>query len=182
MYGSTHYFCYRYGVLKITVKSYTCINECFLWLILHILSVSYLIFTILLLICRLTYTSSLLFSLGIDPMKKTFPLFALKISPSQFRSIAWIVSFYTLLQSDFSNDTYYFFPQMLSSTVTTFPTFTTCKGWSWTVIWTTVFLFSRSLLITGSRRFLECMFISIRRLHILFVFITLDSTDLLFLL
>lgn len=57
----------------------------------------------------------------------------------------------------------------ISSTLI-FSTFTTCKWWSWNVIWTTVFLFSKSLLITGSSRFLECMFISCRRFHTLCVF------------
>lgn len=69
----------------------------------------------------------------------------------------------------------------ISSTLI-FSTFTTCKWWSWNVVWTTVFLFSKSLLITGSSRFLECMFISCRRFHTLCVFIPFDSNGLFFLL
>lgn len=50
-----------------------------------------------------------------------------------------------------------------------FSTFTTCKGWYWVVIWSTVFLFSRCLLNISSSWLLKCLFISCRRFHSLFL-------------
>lgn len=172
------FLCYRYGVpgVRVTGKSYTSVNEWFFWLIFF--GIFFLWGYLLVIMCPTLTSLFYYWSLGSNIFHLCY--FHLRSiqwknlcspckSSSPFRSFAWIALVLHIAAK-------WFFQWHL---LHLFPNAGQCPR-----LWLfphcqrmilncnldhCIFLFSRSLLITGSSSVLECMFISCTRFHSLFL-------------